>query len=173
MLSLFAQDSRSELADINREVEDLFRKGEYDRAVIAAKRALDLAEKSFGPDHLNVALSLNNLALMYKTKKQFADAEPLYKRSLMIRENAMGPDHSSVAESLNNLAELYSDQGKFAIAEPLYERSLEIWEKNLGPDHPHVATSLENIADLYRKTDREDAAKNLDIRAERIRAIPH
>ena len=85
----------------------------------------------------------------------------------------MGPDHSSVAESLNNLAELYSDQGKFAIAEPLYERSLAIWVKSLGPDHPHVATSLENIADLYRKTDREDAAKNLDKRAERIRAIPH
>jgi len=147
--SVFAHDSRSEWAALNREVADLYQKGDYDHAVIAAKQALDLAERSFGPDHVDVALSLNNLALMYKTQKRFAAAEPLYKRSLLIREKALGPAHRSVAESLHNLAALYKAQGEFAAAEPLYKRSLAIWEKTLGPEHPSMATSINNLASLY------------------------
>ncbi len=54
-----------------------------------------------------MATSLNNLAELYRTQGQYAQAEPLHKRSLAIREKALGPDHPSVAASLNNLALLY------------------------------------------------------------------
>ena len=85
--------------------------------------------KGAGPDHPDVATSLNNLAVLYDDQGRYADAEPLYKRSLAIREKALGPDHPDVATSLNNLAELYDDQGRYADAEPLYKRSLAIYEK--------------------------------------------
>ena len=68
-------------------------------------------ERALGPDHPNVATSLNNLAVLYKTQGRYADAEPLYKRSLAIREKALGPDHPDVATSLNNLAALYKNSG--------------------------------------------------------------
>ena len=64
-------------------------------------------EKALGPDHPDVATSLNNLALLYDNQGRYADAEPLYKRSLAISRKALGPDHPDVATSLNNLAELY------------------------------------------------------------------
>jgi CHAT domain-containing protein/Flp pilus assembly protein TadD len=110
---------------------------------------LAIWEKSLGPDHPSVAMSLNNLALLYQEQGRYADAEPLYKRSLAIRQKTLGPDHPDVATSLNNLAWLYKDQGRYADAEPLYKRSLAIKETSFGPDHPDVATALNNLAALY------------------------
>ncbi|MCL5801955.1 MAG: tetratricopeptide repeat protein, partial [Gammaproteobacteria bacterium] len=103
----FSQGAGIEWDILNQEVMSLYQKGQYDRAVIVAKKALGVAEKALGPDHPDVAASLNNLAYLYYTQGQYAQAEPLYKRSLAIREKALGPDHPDVATSLNNLALLY------------------------------------------------------------------
>ncbi|MEK6742204.1 MAG: tetratricopeptide repeat protein [Nitrospirota bacterium] len=134
---------------LNAEVMSLYKQGHYDRAIVVAKKALQVAEQAVSPNHADVATSLNNLALLYNTQGQYAQAEPLYKRSLAIDEKAYGPYHPAVAIDLNNLALLYSNQGQYAQAEPLYKRSLAICEKALGPDHPNVATSLNNLAELY------------------------
>jgi len=134
---------------LSAEATSLYRQGQYDRAVEMTKKALEVAEKAGGPNHPDVATSLNNLAEMYRTQGRYAQAEPLYKRALAIYEKALGPDHPDVATSLNNLAELYRTQGQYAQAEPLYKRSLAIWEKALGPDHPYVAQSLNNLGLLY------------------------
>ena len=129
----------------------LFREGKYDRAIPLAERALAIWEKALGPEHPDVATSLNNLALLYKAKGDYARAEPLYQRALAIREKALGPEHPDVAESLNNLAVLYNAKGDYARAEPLYQRALAIREKALGPEHPDVANSLNNLAALYEE----------------------
>ena len=130
----FSQGAGIEWDILNKEVMSLYQKGQYDRAVIVAKKALEIAEKALGPDHPNVALSLNNLAGLYDTQGQYAQAEPLYKRSLAIWEKALGPDHPYVATSLNNLAELYRTQGQYAQAEPLYKRSLRSEERRVGKE---------------------------------------
>jgi CHAT domain-containing protein len=83
------------------------------------KRALTIAEKTLGPDHSNVGMTLNNLAFLYESQGRYADAEPLYKRALAIGEEALGPDHPKVATLVNNLAELYQAQGRYAAALPL------------------------------------------------------
>jgi|GEM_PF-3023885 len=49
---------------LNEEAKSLYQKGEYDRAAVVEKKALDVAEKTVGSDHPNVAESLNNLALL-------------------------------------------------------------------------------------------------------------
>ena len=77
-----------------------------------------------------MAISLNNLAELYRTQGKYAEAEPLYHRSLAILEKALGPEHPDVATSLNSLAALYDTQGKYAEAEPLYQRALAIRAKS-------------------------------------------
>nr|MBP9089826.1 tetratricopeptide repeat protein [bacterium] len=111
---------------------------------------LTIFEKVNGPDHPDVASSLNNLAELYRTQGRYADAEPLFKRSIAIRESKLGAEHPNVATSLNGLALLYKTQGRYADAEPLYKRSLAILEKVNGQDHPDVATALNNLAALYQ-----------------------
>ena len=48
------------------------------------RRALAIDEKSFGPEHPNVARDLNNLALLLKDTNRPAEAEPLMRRALAI-----------------------------------------------------------------------------------------
>lgn len=91
-----------------------------------AKAALKVAEQNVGPDHPNVATSLNNLAELYHTQGDYAKAEPLYKRALAILEKALGPDHPDVATSLENLAGLYRVTKRPAEAEKLEERAKKI-----------------------------------------------
>ena len=71
------------------------------------QRSLAIQEKVLGPNHRDVATSLNNLALLHQTKSDYARAEPLFQRSLAIWEKVLGPNHPDVAMSLNNLALLY------------------------------------------------------------------
>jgi nephrocystin-3 len=59
------------------------------------KRALEMRECTLGPDHLDLAQSLNNLAALYNDRKQFSKAEPLYERALEIKTQV-----SSVRQNL-------------------------------------------------------------------------
>lgn len=57
---------------------------------------LDIREKELGPDHVDVAASLNNIAVLLKTSGQFEEAEEMYNRSIAIKEKALGPNHPQV-----------------------------------------------------------------------------
>jgi len=63
---VFAQGSGSEWNILMQEAVELNRTGEYDRGVVIARKTLEIAEKNDGPDHPNVAMSLNNLAALYR-----------------------------------------------------------------------------------------------------------
>ncbi len=83
----------------------LYQAGRYDEALPFWKKALELGQREFGPEHPSTAMLLNDLAELYRLQGKYAEAEPLVKRSLAIREKALGPDHPDVATSLNNLAD--------------------------------------------------------------------
>ena len=68
------------------------------------ERALALREKALGPEHPDVATSLNNLAELYEAQGQYARAEPLYQRALAIAEKALGPEHPNMATFRENYA---------------------------------------------------------------------
>ena len=89
---VFAQ-SVEEADRLNRRAIQLYIQGRYADAEPLYKRSLAIREKALGPDHLDVAQSLDNLAQVYREQGRYAEAEPLYKRSLAIREKALGPDH--------------------------------------------------------------------------------
>jgi tetratricopeptide (TPR) repeat protein len=54
------------------------RAGNYPLAGPALAEALSIRERMLGPDHPDIAISLNNLALLYHHQGRYADAEPLY-----------------------------------------------------------------------------------------------
>ena len=72
-----AQAQGTEWKTLNDEVKSVHRQGSYDRAVVAAKEALQVAEQALGPDHPDMAASLNNLAELHSAKGDYAQAEPL------------------------------------------------------------------------------------------------
>ncbi len=126
----FEKVAGAEWDALNTEMAELRRAGESDRAVVVAKKALEVAEKNVGSNHPDVAESLNNLAALYGTQGDYAQAEPLYKRSLAIWEKALGPDHPDVAISLENMAVLFRATGRAKEAEVLERRAAVILERD-------------------------------------------
>lgn len=137
---------------LNQEAMKLYREGKYAEASTIAERALDVAEKTFRPDHPSVATALNNLALLYRHKGMSAEAECHFKRSLATFEQALGKDHPHVAVSLGNLGHVYRDRGDHSEALRMFQRSLKIF-KSKGIPHGWPQNL---IAALY--LDQEDIA---------------
>lgn len=134
-------------------VVELNNAGRFDEAVPLAERALAIFTNALGPEHSDVALTLNGLALLYASRGEYARAEPLYQRALAIYSKLAAQNDAAaqnVGTTLNNLAELYRNRGDYARAEPLYERALPIYLKVLGAEHPSVANLLGNLGELYR-----------------------
>lgn len=122
----------------------------YSLAEIVFLRALSIQESLLGTDHLDIATTLNNLAILYLYWAKYAQAEPLYLRALAIQEHLLGTEHPDVASSLNELAVFYRHVGKYSQVEPLYQRALAIQKRHLGTDHLDTAATLNNLAALYR-----------------------
>jgi tetratricopeptide (TPR) repeat protein len=151
----------------------LDRLGSYRQGALAAyaqaqplfERALALREKAFGPEHLDTAWSLNNLALLLQNQGDLKGARPLFERALAVVEKGLGPESPATATALNNLAALFRDQGELARARPLSERAVAIDEKALGPEHPQTAASLNTLALLLHDLDDIAGARSLYLRA--------
>jgi tetratricopeptide (TPR) repeat protein len=73
-----------------------------------------IREKVLGPNHPDVAQSLNNLASLLYTKGDYAGAEPLYRRALAIDEKALGPDHPTTRIYQKNLDALLQKSAQAA-----------------------------------------------------------
>ncbi len=68
------------------------------------RRSLAIREKALGPDHPDVAQSLNNLALLYYHQEEYEKAAEAFERIIAIDEKALGPDHPSLAQHMKNYA---------------------------------------------------------------------
>jgi tetratricopeptide (TPR) repeat protein len=139
----------------------LYERGRYAESEPLLEQTLALREKTLGPEHPDVAVTINNLAELYRSRGWYAKAEPFYERALAIRKKALGPLNPDLATSFNNLARLYRFQGQYGRAEPLYEQAQLILERALGPKHLDVARNLRSLAGLYRDNGQYRKAESL------------
>jgi len=140
-------------------------RAEHGEAEPLYRWALEIDEKSFGPDHPRVARDLSNLAKLLGETNRHDEAEALIRRALKIDEKSFGPDDPKVAIRLNNLAGLLYETKRHGEAEPLFRRALEIDEKSSGPDSPKVALRLDNLAQVLHSMSRFEEAERLSRRA--------
>ena len=73
------------------------------------RRALQIDEDSFGPNHPNVARDLNNLAQLLQATNRLADAEPMMQRAVEICKPSLGLDHPNTQAIRENLAVLLQE----------------------------------------------------------------
>ncbi|CAN0327025.1 unnamed protein product, partial [Ectocarpus sp. 8 AP-2014] len=129
----------------------LERQGKYDEAEPLYTRAIVDGEKTLGAGHPEIAVWMNDKAIVLQNQGKYEEAERLFKRAKDINEKLFGEEHPEVATILDNWASFLAEsKGNYAEAAPLYERSQDIREKVLGPDHPDVAQSLNNRAALLQ-----------------------
>lgn len=112
--------------------------------------ALRLRRIIFGNNHPDVAQALNNVAVSYYRKKEYALAEKYYTEALTIRKQTLGLNHANTANTLNNLANNYREQKRFTEAEQFFQEAIRIYKAKLGPEHPRVANSYYGLSKVYR-----------------------
>ncbi len=121
---------------------------------IEAKRhlgeALQVREKLFGPDHLDVAEVAHQLGWAAQTAGELVEAEKHARRAVRIREQQLGPNDPQVANSLYVLGTIYAGMQRLEAAEKLIARALRIQESRLGPEAGEVGTILMELGLIHR-----------------------
>ncbi len=130
-----------------------FQQGNYEETIPLAESVLEMAEEYFGPVHINVAASLNNLAMLYRNTGRYKDADSMFIRSIRIKEELLGKDHYEVAKLCSNLGVSYYRQKEYEKAESLFVRSIDVARKHTG-NNPRISQTIMRLAKTY-----EDAGK--------------
>ncbi|CAM9735373.1 unnamed protein product [Scytosiphon promiscuus] len=92
--------------------------------------------------HLDVALTLQQLAVCAADAGRTGEADALFREVLAIEEEKLGPEHRDVADTLSNLGECALKSGRTKEATKFYERALEIEEKSFGAEQPVLGSTL-------------------------------
>lgn len=98
-----------------------------------------MKQKLLGNEDLEVAASLNDLAIVMDRQGKLDEAERLHREALARRKKL---DHPSVTSSLYLLGELHLRQSKLTDAEQLLREAVARRKNLLGPDHVDVAKAL-------------------------------
>ena len=106
-----------------------------------------------------LGLTLNNLAVLFRSTRRYADAEAAYLRAQQLLERQ--PQPTDYAASQFNLGRLYMELSRYDDAEPLFVRSLAIYDRVLGPDHANSRLVRRVYADMLRNTGRAEEAEKL------------
>jgi tetratricopeptide (TPR) repeat protein len=115
----------------------------------------------FGPNHLDTARNLNNLALNYAKQGNYEQAESCFQQSLTIKTHLLGLDHYETANTIENLANVLIHHGKYDQAEPLCQQALDIKRRTLGMLNLMTAGSFLSLAKLYALQGKYEQAEPL------------
>ena len=126
------------------------RLGVYDKARPLLEQAITVGRPVFGPEHVRMAQSLNDLGVLLSEMGDYPNAARSLEQALAMRRKLLGREHKDVAITLVELGRVYQDQGFNMRSEPLQREALEIRRKVLGDDHRDVATSLSDLASVLR-----------------------
>ncbi len=107
------------------------------------------------------ALTLGNLADLYRSQARDEAAEAAYLESLALLEGIDGPDSPRVARFVADIAVFYTDLGRVEEAEPLYRRALEALEWAHGFDHDDVLELRTTLAGFLLQQERYREAEPL------------
>ncbi|KAA3656155.1 MAG: tetratricopeptide repeat protein [Chloroflexi bacterium] len=110
------------------------------------RRALQIREQLFKPDHPLIAQSLNNLGFLLHLLGEYPEASLYLKRALNIRKHNLDPGHPETAISYNNFGYLLQSMGKYDEAQDNFENALKILKTISSFEHPHTKTVHKNMA---------------------------
>jgi tetratricopeptide (TPR) repeat protein len=161
--------------------------GKYEDSEQVFKRAVEITERGFGPDALEVANCLDLYAELLTMMKRTDDARDKKTRAsairarrdqqartraivdskqlLTLKEQQLGPNHLEVAEAAGSLGSLYQEDRQYKEAEVLFKRALAIRESVAGKEDLGTAGELQRLALLYAEQNRYPEAEPLSKRA--------
>ncbi|MEO1368534.1 MAG: tetratricopeptide repeat protein, partial [Acidobacteriota bacterium] len=128
-------------------------RGQHADALPFQEKSLEFFRAEHGPDHPDVAASLNNLAVIYRVVGRLEEAEQTMRQALEIRRNAI-PDSVGTAHAMGVLGNILEARGRIEEAIELKVEALEMTRRHLPANHPRVANALYGLGFQMVKVDR-------------------
>ncbi|MBL8957560.1 MAG: serine/threonine protein kinase [Myxococcaceae bacterium] len=146
--------------------------GRFEDAEAAHREALELATRQLGPDDLQVANVLHNLAWLMDQYPKPKVALELLDRALEIRLKKLGADHTTVGNQKNLEAFLRLELGDVKGARAAMDECLRITTLGFGRDSPRLRRMMEHQVLVLTAEGRTDEAIALGdaILAEQLKA---
>jgi len=135
-----------------------FSESKYDKQLFHNQRALALRQKAFGPVHVAVGSSLNNLGVTYSALGDPRQSAQYFAKAKEVFEKISGPEHPDVALALMNLASIHGDLGEYAKQRAFAEKAVALFGRLVGEEHPRTASALMSLASaLHHQDDHKGA----------------
>ena len=109
------------------------------------KEALEITQKTLGPEHPIYPNRLSNYADLLRSSGQLDTAESKLVEALELRGGSIGDEDPNYAINLCNLANLYWEAGRLNKPEPLFREALVIFKNTLGEEHQITVQARRNL----------------------------
>ena len=143
----------------------------FDIALKYYEKSLKLKERIYDSNSIEIAISYDNIGLVYHDLGKYKKALNHHKKAYAILENFYGSSHINTIYSQNNIGLVYHDMGKYKKALKYYKKSLDVLEIVFASEHPRIADAYHNIAGVYDNMGNFDKALDYNKKALAIREI--
>jgi len=97
------------------------------RAEFSFQESLRIKRRLVGDtDHSEIATSINNIALVFRERKDYDRALTLFRKSLRMKRSTVGDNSPKVALTIVNIANIYELKGNLNKALVLYRKALPV-----------------------------------------------
>jgi tetratricopeptide (TPR) repeat protein len=133
--------------------------------------------ESDNPNHPDLALAYNNLAIAYVDVGEYYKAIEFHNKALSIRLTVYGDKsyHKDIGITYSNLATAHYYKGEYDVAIQFHRKALEIEEKVYSgiPNHPYIAATYLRLGNAFLEKGEYDEAENFYNRALEITLAYH
>lgn len=141
-----------------------FDRGNFNEAITAYYRGLEIEQKKFEPAHPNIIVTLFNISQTYRHLGDFDLAIQVCKEVFRLQQQRFGLSHPDVSKTLHLIALLYDTMGNLSQALECnnYSLSLQQHFKNNRDNHSLSLTLTHAGCLLYRMNEISTAKKHFD-----------
>ena len=136
--------SSNDWETLDKQIEQVFLKGDLNESIRVAKLALAAASTP-----KQTGRSLDRLGFLYYSAGDIKQGESYLQQSLEVRKEKVGTETADYAETVNDLALLYRDTNRIPQARTMAEQAVAIRARVLGAKDPLLAETLDTLATIY------------------------
>lgn len=133
--------------------------GEFDRAEMQMRDALDTARDSFGPQDLRTLEAMNLLAVVLKEIDKASEAQGVVQDAFEIGRQHFGEEHETVLTSKTILGGILFDLDQLEQAEELQKEVVALAPKVWGEKAPKMLSAANSLAGIELRNGKLDEAE--------------
>ena len=123
---------------------------EYEAAIGFYRKSIEIYEKYF-PNDPDLAMSFNNIALVYDEMGEYTRALSYYEKALAIKQQqqSLSPNGLNLEALYDNISYVYVEMGEYTKALSYKEKILESKQQISPPNHLDLLGLYNNIGVIY------------------------